>query len=620
MNTIHSIFKKGLLHKSHKRYKDAIVCFQKILDIQVDHLDAINQMGDCLRQLGRMNDAHDHFKKVLAFDPSYDPVHANLAAFFLQLKNPHQALIHAQRAEASSCHNSQFLYHYGLIWIELNKLHQAANQFERVLSLDPEHYGALINLALIEILLGNIKKAENRLLNRNKNYPKEYNTLLNLGFCCEQQGRINRAIEYYQQAVSTGDRNRMNAHSGQLFLRHYQWNITPEKLFKYHCQFSNQLEKTNVCQFNINDYTNLSKINIGYVSSDFNNHPVSSFLYPILKYHDATSFNIYCYSTTEQMDDMTDKIKEVVFKWTDIRFLSNDAICKAIQNDCIHILVDLAGHTKNNCIEIFAMKPAPVQVSYLGYPGTTGIAQIDYRITDRWADPPGTGNYYAEKLVRMPNCFLCYNPDSQAPQVTDLPAQKNEWISIGSFNRMPKLNDNILDLWTRILKRLNKSRLFLKSKAFTDPEIQNRIKTFFKKRGIEDNRLILLGHSPTREQHLSLYNQMDIALDTFPYHGTTTTCEALWMGVPVITLEGQSHVSRVSVSILQNIGLKDCIAKTPEEYIDKTIQMASDISFLSQIRTQLRSIVRFSSLCQLQDYVSDLERTYQWMWKQFTKD
>ena len=618
MKKIHSILKKGFTHKSHQRFNKAIACFQKVLDIQADHIDALNQIGDCLRQSGRVENAYQYFQKALALDSSYSPVHENLAAYYLQIKDANQALIHAKRAEDDAGKNPNFLYHYGLIYIALNKLHHAANYFSKVLHIDPEHYGAIINVSLIKMLLGDIKYAESMLLSRNKACPKEYNTLLNLGYCYEQQGLIDLAIDYYKQAASTEDKRRLNALSGQLFLRHYQWNTTAETLYRHHCTFSDQVEKKNVCQFSIETYRKQPKINIGYVSPDFGNHPVGQFIYPILKNHNSTLFNVYCFSNTEQMDSMSDKIKDAVFKWIDIRSLSNDAICEIIQKEQIHILVDLAGHTKNNSIEIFAMKPAPVQVNYLGYPGTTGISQIDYRITDRWADPPGEGKYYAEQLVRMPHCFLCYQPDPQIPQVANLPSEKNGWITFGSFNRLPKLTDTIMEIWTQILKRLNKSRLLLKTKAFKVPEIQERIKTFFINRGVESNRLILLPYSPTKSQHFSLYKQMDIALDTYPYHGTTTTCEALWMGVPVVTLQGKAHVSRASVSILKNVGLQDCIATGPEDYINKAIQMASDIPLLSQIRQRLRSIVHCSSLCQIQAYMSDLEQMYLWMWNQYS--
>ena len=617
MKNTQSLLKKGLLLKSQQKYNEAIGCFKKIIKNQADNIDALNLVGDCLRQSGKFDDALHYFKKVLALNPSDPPVHANLAALFLQKGQPDQALLHAQKAEAHCGSNIQFLYHYGLILFALNKLHLAANQFKKVLNTDPDHYGAIINLSLIKMLLGDLKSAETMLLKQNKTFPNDYTILLNLGFCNEQQGLIEKAIEYYKHAASTKDKNRLNAYSGQLFLHHYQWHNSPETLYKYHCQFSDQLEKKSVYPFNMKAYSSQKKLNIGYVSPDFRKHPVGFFIHPILKHHDKASFHIFCYSNTQQIDGMTNEIKKLVYKWTDIRALSNDAICHAIHKDRIHILVDLSGHTTNNCLGVFGMKPAPVQVSYLGYPGTTGISQIDYRITDQWADPQGNDKYYTEKLIRMPHCFLCYHPDPQSPSIANLPAQKNGWISFGSFNRMPKLNDHILDIWAQILKRLKKSRLFLKTKAFNDVEIQKRIKTFFYKRGVEENQLILLAHLPSREQHLSLYNQMDIALDTFPYHGTTTTCEALWMGVPVITLEGEAHVSRASVSILQSIGLQDFIAKNPDEYIEKAIQMGKNFNFLSQLRQQLRSIIGFSSLCKHQAFVSTLEHKYQWMWKQY---
>jgi len=540
--------------------------------------------------------------------------HANQAAYFLEKKQPQQALEHARKAYDNCQEQPQFLYHLGLIWLELNDLHQAARYFFKVITIDSQHYGAIVNLALIKIMLGELHNAETMLLKRNQTFPGEYDTLLNLAFCYEQQGQVDKAIAYYQKAAATNHKEKINAINSQLFLLHYQWGITAEKLYAQHCRFSEYQLNKDAFTFNMQEYMSQPKINIGYVSPDFKSHPVGSFMFPIVKYHNRQLFNIFCYSATEQMDQMTQIFQSFAFKWMDIRSLSNETICQAIQKDHIHILVDLTGYTKNNHIEIFAMKPAPIQVSYLGYPGTTGLSQIDYRITDQWADPPELESFYSEKLVRMPHCFLCYDPEYQSPDVADLPAKENGWISFGSFNRMPKLNDKILEIWAQILMHIHNSRLFLKTKAFNEPLIRKKIYNFFEKRGIEKKRLIVLDHLPSRYDHLSLYNQMDIALDTFPYHGTTTTCQALWMGVPVITLEGQPHVSRASVSILHAIGLQECIAKTPDEYIDKAIQLSGDIPFLSQLRHQLRDLIRSSPLHQSQKFVIELEGIYHRMW------
>jgi len=607
------ILKQGLIHKDNNRYQDAIKFFKQVLSKKPDHLDANIHMGDCLRCIGKIDEAYQYFKIALKQDPEYPMTHAHLMPYWLQLKQPEKALFHAKKAEKQCGNQPQFSYQYGLVWLELNKLYDAANQFSNVLAISPDHYGAIINLSLIKILLGEIKQAETMLLNRNQAVPNEYNTLLNLGFCNEQLGQIDKAIDYYQQALDTNDPNRLKAFSGQLFLRHYQWECTSESLYKHHSVFASQVEIKDSCQLNLAAAENQSTIHIGYVSPDFRNHPVGSFIYPILKYHHRDSFKIFCYSTTEQSDEMTARIKILADQWVDIRSMSNEKICKVIQQDRIQILVDLAGHTKNNCIEVFAMKPAPIQVSYLGYPGTTGISQIDYRITDKWADPPGREIFYAEKLIRMPHTFLCFDPEYTAPSVADLPAKKNQWITFGSFNRISKLNDHTFEMWSAILNRIQNSRLILKTKAFSEPMIQIKTKQFFEKRGIEQNRLLLLDHAPTRDQHLNWYNHIDIALDTYPYHGTTTTCQALWMGVPVITLEGQPHVSRASVSILQAIGLQDCIAQTADEYIDKAVLMASDLDLLGNLRQQLRSIMHKSPLCQSQMFVDDLEKVYQWM-------
>ncbi|MBF0452305.1 MAG: tetratricopeptide repeat protein [Candidatus Magnetomorum sp.] len=614
--TIEFLFQKGLFYKSTHQYTDAVSCFQEMLLIQADHIDAINNLGATFKEMGQKQDAQACFFKALNLQPNYPPAHANLALLFLDKKKYQLAFDHAQRAYNNFQSNAVFLFHYGLILEKLNHLPDAAIQYEKAVLIDPNYFAPANNLSIIKILMGDLIDAENLLLDCIKRFPERYKPLINLGLCYEEQGEIQKAIDYYEKAAFMENTDTLTR-SNFLFSLHYHPECNANLLYKYHlkwCVYPN-LNKYKQTKNNFDQDQN--PINIGYLSPDFRTHPVASFLHPILLNHDKRQFQIICYAHINSADAMTEKIKSLSTKWVDISSMSDDAVCQKIQKDRIHILVDLAGHSKNNRLGIFAMKPAPIQVSYLGYPGTTGLDQIDYRITDQWADPKEFEPFYTETLARMPQCFLCYHPEYQTPEVSCLPALNNGFITLGSFTRMSKVNPYLLEIWAKMLTCLPNSRLILKAQAFHDPLISKRILTFFEKKGIDTHRLTVLERTPSRLEHLKLYHQIDIALDTFPYHGTTTTCQALWMGVPVITLQGQAHVSRVSVSILNTLGLNDCIAQTSEEYIEKVICLSENIHFLTQLRQNLRAIVQQSPLHQSEKFITDLEQLYRWMWHQY---
>jgi protein O-GlcNAc transferase len=267
---------------------------------------------------------------------------------------------------------------------------------------------------------------------------------------------------------------------------------------------------------------------------------------------------------------------------------------------------------------LFARKPAPVQASWLGYPNTTGLKTIDYRIVDSYTDPPGlTDPFYTEQLVRMPESFLCYMPDSDSPEVGDLQAMTSGHITFGSFNNFTKETPEVLALWAEMLARIPDSRLLLKAKGFGDRETKDRVAGVFMEKGIDSERIELLAHETSFSGHLGLYNRIDIALDPFPYNGTTTTCEALWMGAPVITLAGNTHASRVGMSLLTNIGLPELVAATPEEYLTIAVDLANDLTRLRSLRESLRDRMKKSTLTDSNKFIAGIEALYRRMWERW---
>jgi predicted O-linked N-acetylglucosamine transferase (SPINDLY family) len=353
-------------------------------------------------------------------------------------------------------------------------------------------------------------------------------------------------------------------------------------------------------------------VKIGYVSGDFRRHSVANFLFPLFENHDRSAVTVYCYNNNAWNDDVTERLCGVADHWRRISGLPDETVAVMIAEDGIDILVDLSGHTAHNRLSLFARQPAPVQVTWLGYPGSTGVEAIRYRLVDSITDPAGDGDgYYSETLIRLEHGFLCYAPLDPAPA----PAMRSagDQIRFGSFNNPAKLSSATLNLWSKLLQAVDRSELVLKGRSFADPAMRHMVLERFQKRGIAEERLVLLEHMAAPDRHMGAYGEMDIALDPFPYNGTTTTCEALWMGVPVITLLGDRHSSRVGASLLTRVGLQDLIATDEEDYIRLGAKLAADHARRAALRGTLRQTMQNSPLCDGPGFARRLEAAYRQM-------
>jgi predicted O-linked N-acetylglucosamine transferase (SPINDLY family) len=290
---------------------------------------------------------------------------------------------------------------------------------------------------------------------------------------------------------------------------------------------------------------------------------------------------------------------------------------KRIRDDGIDILVDLAGHTAGNSLKVFARQAAPIQVTWLGYPNTTGLEGMRCRIVDPVVDPPGQDSYYTENLVRLPGCFLCYKPPADAPAVSILPAAESAQLTFGSFNNLTKINDGVIRLWSEVIKAVPGSRLLLKNSSLTDEKTRLHYQQKFLEHGLDRECIELIGHTPTRQEHLALYDLVDIGLDTFPYNGTTTTCEALWMGVPVLTVAGEYHAGRVGLTLLEAAGLSDWVSDSDKDFIENAVKKSENLSKLSALRAGLRERLLASDLCNAAQFTSNLEHAYRGMWQEW---
>jgi len=314
-------------------------------------------------------------------------------------------------------------------------------------------------------------------------------------------------------------------------------------------------------------------------------------------------------------DGKTQILKNYPNAWRNIFGKGTDEVASMIYNDKVDILVELTGHTAGNRLDIVAMKPAPIQITYIGYPNTTGLSTVDYRFTDELADPSDTQQQYVEQLVRLPHCFLCYSPIPEPPPVTPLPALQRNYITFGSFNNLAKITPKVIEVWSNILNAIPSSRLIMKCKPFASATVQRRILEVFRSHGIDSSRVDLMLLMSRNFDHLSAYSGMDISLDPWPYAGTTTTCESLFMGVPVITLKGNCHAHNVGVSLISQVGLEDWIANSESQYIQLAIQYAQDIDRLQKIRNSLRETMINSYLCNGPLFTQNLESVYRQLWQ-----
>lgn len=355
------------------------------------------------------------------------------------------------------------------------------------------------------------------------------------------------------------------------------------------------------------------KIRVGYVSRDFRRHSVAFYWEAIGKHHDRAAYEVFCYADVRQPDDNTRRLSALADHWKPIQDMSDEQVAALVYSDQIDILVDLGGHAGGK-LEVFARKPAPIQTTYMGYPNTTGLRAMDYRLVDAVTDPAGHADlYHTEKLVRLPGCFLCYSPLEESPPIEKVPCLKNGFVTFANFNMAAKMDDAWIARVATLLHSVAGSRLMLKSETFIGHDDASSSWVFdrFAAHGIGRDRLSALAKTDSQKEHLALYGQADIALDTFPYNGTTTTCEALWMGVPVVTLAGNTHVSRVGLSLLTAVGLPELAASTPEMFIQIAAKLAEQPELLGQWRRTMRE--RMKPLMDGAAFTRKLEHAYQEM-------
>jgi protein O-GlcNAc transferase len=502
----------------------------------------------------------------------------------------------------------------GLVYSWQGRQDEAMVCFQNALRLDPDDTEAYISLSKIFTNQGRLDEALVCLQEALRIKPDSARAHNNLGIAQMFKGLLDEALASLRETLRL-DPDYASAHSNLLFLLSYRSDQDAAELFAEHVRWGERHGRAPaepVIHGNVPDEGR--RLRVGYISADFKNHPVGIFIEQVLAQHDKARFDIFCYSNYAANDDQTARLRQLAGCWRDIVGQPDEVVARLIREDGIDILVDLAGHTAGNRLLTLAHKPAPVQVTWLGYIATTGLRTIDYIIADRFVIPPQDERYYVEQVMRLPNSYLCFSPPRFPIAVSPLPALTRETITFGCFNNVAKLTPRVIAAWAKLLLAVPRSRLFLKSKGFGSEQARTHFQGLFAAHGVPEERLEFAGGSP-RNEYVAAYHDVDIGLDPFPYNGGTTTLEALWMGVPVVSLRGDRFVSHVGESILMNTGLAECVVYTEEDYIAKAIELASDLPRLAEMRARLRGQLLNSPLCDGQDFTRDLEAVYRRMWK-----
>jgi predicted O-linked N-acetylglucosamine transferase (SPINDLY family) len=601
-----------------------------ILEIQLNHLEsgiellgqAIENspntalyyltLGNALKEVGWADEAIQSLARAIELKPDYIEAAISLGNLYKNLNRKDEAI---QTFEAIYKHYPRdvaLLNDMGTCYARFHLPHKALQIWEEAHQLDPEAAQILSNLGTVYHKYDVLSKAMEYL---NKAISKPHPTgqmFSNLANVYKDMGMVREAIEYYRKALKMNP-DEDTIHSNLLLMLNYDEKLPQSEIHREHVNWNNLQTKDikPLPPVKIKDRSH-KRIRIGYLSADFRSHSVAFFFQPLIQSHHADRVETYCYFIGTIKDRMTALIEKCAHHWYELTGLREEAIAHQIREDEIDILIDLSGHTGGNHMRIFAFKSAPIQMTWLGYPNTTGMSSIDYRITDTITDPIGIEDeYYTEKRLRLPRGFLVYRTYPCIPEVAAAPCLKNGTITFGSFNVLAKINEDVVAVWAEILKRIPQSKLMLKAKAIEDDLIKNRIYELFSTHQIEPDRLILVNRTYSYEEHMALYGQMDIALDPFPYNGTTTTCEALMMGVPVLALNGNRHSARVSASILHQIGMQDWVAQTIDAYIEKAVFFGAQFDHLSKLRNTMRYRLARTPLVNADNFAQHMETLYE---------
>lgn len=599
--------------QAHGALEGAATELEAALELRPDDFGALYRYAGVLRHLNRLDEAQAALRRAVAIDPENADANYELAILLLarrELADAERLLRAVVKLHPDSLEARARLLD---IYESRGDLPAAAAELEAVLQLRPDWADALCNYGRMLKKLARLTEAESALRRAIAVDPKHAGAYCMLGSVLLGQCRTEEALELYRAARERCPGN-FELESAELFALNNSDQIPDDALFAKHVAFGARIEKAHPPRFgtfrNVRDPGR--RLRIGYVSGDFCYHVVAVFMIPVIERHDRSAAEVYCYSTGDRVDQFTRRLSERADVWREAASMSAPELADIINRDEIDILVDLAGHSGIPQLAVFAQQPAPVQATWLGYLNTTGMTRIAYRISDRFADPPGlTDRYHTESLVRLPHSQWCYRPFISAAHAETPPLERNGYVTFGSFNQALKLSRGVRRLWTEILMRLPDSRMLIL--GVEKGRAQDDLLADLTDAGVDASRIAILPYVSLQD-YFRWLDSVDIALDTMPYSGGTTTCDALWMGVPVVTAPGSRPSSRSATSILTTVGLGEWIAATREDYVRLAVQFSRDKAVLNGLRESLRQRLRESPLMEEERFVRDLEAAYRWMW------
>jgi predicted O-linked N-acetylglucosamine transferase (SPINDLY family) len=618
-----ALFNRGVVLYSLKRYEEALDSYVRLLEIKSDHVEALNNSGLALEALDRYDDALGSYQTAIAIKSGYLGALYNRANLLQKLKRHSEALDSFNKVLVLKPQYPEVLVGRGITLESLNRDDEALISYEAALAIRPDYAEALKFRGNVLRRLDQSEEAlesYDRAISLKADDPE---ALYSRGLALYDLGRHEAAVESYRSAIKANPAF-VEARSNLLFTFNHLSDVSLETLLEEVRAYGTLVARQAYPFTSWHTHPDPNRcLRIGWLSADFRSHSVGHFFQGVILALSRTAdkqLRHFAYSNSPDTDAVTERIKACCHRWYSAYGVSDEQLAKQIHEDRVDILIDLSGHTAGNRLSMFAWKPAPVQVSWLGYAGTTGVAAIDYLIADSWTLPAAQEIWFTEKIWRLPESYLYFSPPNEDVQVSELPAISNGYITFGCYNNLPKITGSVLKVWAQLLSTIPDSRLLLKARQLAKEKVRFSILKCLAEHGVREERVILEGHVRGYAEHLASYGRMDIALDPFPYPGITTSLEALWMGVPVLTHRGESFVSRQGVGLLMNSGLPDWIATDVDDYVARAALHSADIQRLSTLRNSLRQQVLSSPIFDAPRFADHFETALRGMWSKWCHD
>ena len=604
-NQLDAHFNLGNVYRKLGRPQDAVAAYQNVLRLDPQHPRAYLNLGLVAGDVGDSAAAIDCFRRAVALDPSYPDAY-NLFGDALFRAGRVPEAIHVFREFVVRCPDDARGHHnLGLALAAQNDPDAALVELELALGLRPDYPEAHNSMGVTLEAVNRADDAQQHYREAVRLRPEFADAWSNLGTSLTEQGRVAEAAECLRRA--DGIRPDPRTGSNLLLALTYSSAHTPAQLRDEHAAWAAKYA-ADVTPAPVPRKSPSRRLKIGYVSGDFRAHTAAGLIELLLTHHDRNAVHVTCYPNVPRKDDVTERLRRLADTWKPVHTMTDAQLASAVFGDEIDVLIDLSGHTAGNRLLCFARKPAPVQGTLFGYLSTTGLTAIDFRISDNYADPPGeTEAFYTEKVIRLPNVAWAYKPPTDAPAVNTLPSQARRSFAFGCLNNPAKLSDACTETWARVLKAVPKSRLVLMAGRSADAA--RLLGERFTQLGVASDRLEIVYRLPPGEYY-EAYQPIDLCLDPFPFNGGVTTCDALWMGVPVLTLAGADYRSRQGVSILNNLGLSEFVADTPDKFVELATIWSGQRAGLADLRGSLREMMQQSPVTDAASYVRELEAAY----------